>query len=54
MLNADPRFLIAETYRLIKKDLGLLAEFDKKLNHDVKSPQEAITLCLEYQELANA
>lgn len=49
----DPRFLMAETYTILKQDLGLLAEFDSKINK-VNSPEEAIELCLEYQELVNA
>jgi hypothetical protein len=53
MFNADPRFIMAETYTILKSDLGLLAEFDSKINK-VNSPEEAIELCLEYQELANA
>ena len=48
MYNADPRFIMAETYTILKGDLGLLAEFDKAINK-VNSPEEAIELCLEYQ-----
>ena len=53
MYSADPRFIMADTYTILKGDLGLLAEFDSKINK-VNSPEEAIELCLEYQELANA
>ena len=45
---SDPRFIMAETYTILKGDLGLLAEFDKAINK-VNSPEEAIELCLEYQ-----
>jgi len=47
---SDPRFLMAETYTILKGDLGLLAEFDKAINK-VNSPEEAIELCFKYQEL---
>ena len=50
---SDPRFLIAETYRMLRKHEQLQKEFDNKLNHWVDSPESAIKLCLEYQELAN-
>ena len=53
MYNADPRFIMANTYTMLKSDLGLLAEFNEKINK-VESPEQAIELCLEYQELANA
>jgi len=48
--NGDPRFLMAETYTMLKGDLGLLAEFDKAINK-VESPDQAIELCLEYQSM---
>jgi len=48
MYNADPRFIMAETYTILKGDLGLLAEFDKAINK-VESPEQAIELCFEYQ-----
>jgi hypothetical protein len=48
MYSADPRFIMADTYTILKSDLGLLAEFDKAINK-VNSPDEAIELCLEYQ-----
>ena len=48
MFSTDPRFIMAETYTILKSDLGLLAEFDKAINK-VNSPDEAIELCLEYQ-----
>jgi len=48
MFSTDPRFIMAETYTILKGDLGLLAEFDKAI-HKVNSPDEAIELCLEYQ-----
>ena len=48
--NGDPRFLMAETYTILKGDLGLLAEFDKAINK-VNSPDEAIELCFEYQKM---
>ena len=47
---SDPRFLMAETYTILKGDLGLLAEFDKAINK-VNSPDEAIEVCFKYQEL---
>ena len=47
---SDPRFLMAETYTILKGDLGLLAEFDKAINK-VNSPEEAIEVCFKYQEL---
>ena len=47
---SDPRFLMAETYTILKGDLGLLAEFDKAINK-VESPEEAIEVCFKYQEL---
>ena len=47
---SDPRLLMAETYTILKGDLGLLAEFDKAINK-VNSPEEAIELCFKYQEL---
>jgi hypothetical protein len=50
MFNADPRFIMAETYTILKGDLGLLAEFDKAINK-VESPEQAIELCLEYQSM---
>ncbi len=50
MFNPDPRFLMAETYSILKNDLGLLAEFDKAINK-VNSPDEAIELCFEYQKI---
>jgi hypothetical protein len=48
MYSADPRFIMADTYTMLKGDLGLLAEFDKAINK-VESPDQAIELCLEYQ-----
>lgn len=48
MFNPDPRFLMAETFRILKNDLGLLAEFEKAI-FKVESPDKAIELCLEYQ-----
>jgi hypothetical protein len=50
---SDPRFLMAETYSILHGNAELLAEFDSKINK-VNSPEQAIELCLEYQELANA
>jgi hypothetical protein len=53
MFNADPRFLMAETYTILKSDLGLLAEFDKAINK-VESSEQAIELCLEYQGMVTS
>jgi hypothetical protein len=50
MYSADPRFIMADTYTILKGDLGLLAEFDKAINK-VESPEQAIELCLEYQSM---
>ena len=50
MFSTDPRFIMAETYTILKGDLGLLAEFDKAINK-VNSPEEAIEVCFKYQEL---
>lgn len=50
----DPRFLMAETYRMLKKNPELMKEFDRKINHEVGSPEEAVLVCLEYQGLINA
>jgi hypothetical protein len=50
MYNADPRFIMADTYTMLKGDLGLLAEFDKAINK-VESPEQAIELCFQYQEM---
>ena len=50
MYSADPRFIMADTYTMLKGDLGLLAEFDKAINK-VESPDQAIELCLEYQSM---
>lgn len=56
MYSADPRYIISDTYTLLRDDLALWREFDTKLqkvivqnNHN--SPDEAIALCLEYQGL---
>lgn len=48
MFNADPRFLMAETYSLLHNNKELMAEFDSAINK-VNSADEAIELCLEYQ-----
>lgn len=49
----DPRFAIAETYRIIRKNKpDLIKSFEVKLNKDTDSPEQAIDLCLEYQDLA--
>ena len=48
MYSADPRFIMADTYTILKNDLGLLAEFDKAINK-VNSPEEAIEVCFKYQ-----
>lgn len=50
MYSADPRYIISDTYTLLRDDLALWGEFDTKL-HKVDSPDEAIALCLEYQGL---
>ena len=51
MYNADPRFIMAETYSILHGNAELLAEFDSKINK-VNSPEEAIELCLEMQSKA--
>jgi hypothetical protein len=48
MFEADPRFLMAETYSILHGNAELLAEFDSKINK-VNSADEAIELCLEMQ-----
>ena len=48
MFEADPRFLMAETYSILHGNAELLAEFNSKINK-VNSPEEAIELCLEMQ-----
>jgi hypothetical protein len=53
MYSADPRFIMADTYTILKNDLGLLAEFDKAINK-VESPEEAIEVCFKYQELVTS
>jgi hypothetical protein len=50
----DPRYLMAETFRMLRNKPELSKEFDRKLNNEVGSPEEAVLLCLEYMELANA
>jgi hypothetical protein len=51
MYNADPRFIMAETYSILHGNAELLAEFDSRINK-VNSPEEAIELCLEMQSKA--
>lgn len=48
MLNIDPRFLIADVYRQLRKYPEQLQEFDRRLNHEVSSPTEAVKLCMEF------
>jgi len=50
MFNADPRFLMAETYSLLHNNKELLELFDKGINN-VNSADKAIELCLEYQKM---
>jgi hypothetical protein len=51
-IYTDPRLLIAETYRVIKNKPELLKSFEHRLNKEIQSPEQAIDLCLDYQELA--
>jgi hypothetical protein len=53
MLNIDPRFLIADVYKQLRKHPEELAEFEKKLNNEVGSPEEAVRLCLEYASVGS-
>ena len=53
MLNIDPRFLIADVYKQLRKHPEELAEFEKKLNNEVGSPEEAILLCIEYASVGS-
>jgi hypothetical protein len=48
MFNADPRFIMAETYSLLHNNKELMTEFESALNK-VNSADEAIELCLKYQ-----
>jgi hypothetical protein len=45
---SDPRFLMAETYTMLKGKANLEDAFSEEINK-VNSPEEAIELCLKYQ-----
>jgi hypothetical protein len=45
---SDPRFLMAETYTMLKGKSNLEDAFSEEINK-VNSPEEAIELCLKYQ-----
>jgi hypothetical protein len=47
---SDPRFLMAETYTILKGKAKLEEAFNEEINK-VNSPEEAIELCFKYQEL---
>jgi len=47
---SDPRFLMAETYRLLRGNNKLEDAFSEEINK-VNSPEEAIDVCFKYQEL---
>ncbi len=49
--NLDPRLLIAQTLRGLKKYPELKKEFNKQLNNEIGSPEEAIQLCLKFLEM---
>lgn len=51
MLDIDPRFLIADVYRQLRKYPEQLQEFDRRLNHEVGSPTEAVKLCMEFAKV---
>lgn len=53
MVSIDPRFLIADVYKQLRKHPEELAEFDKRLNNEVGSPEEAVRLCLEYASVGS-
>jgi len=50
MYSADPRFIMAETYTMLKGKSNLEDAFSEEINK-VNSPEEAIELCFKYQEL---
>ena len=47
---SDPRFLMAETYTILKGNSKLEDAFSEEINK-VNSPEEAIDVCFKYQEL---
>ena len=47
---SDPRFLMAETYTMLRGKSNLEDAFSEEINK-VNSPEEAIQLCFKYQEL---
>jgi len=47
---SDPRFLMAETYTMLRGKSKLEDAFSEEINK-VNSPEEAIQLCFKYQEL---
>lgn len=51
MYNPDPRFLMAETYTLLKNEADLEEAFNAELSK-VESPEEAIKVCLKYTRLS--
>ena len=53
MYNPDPRFLMAETYRILRGNSKLEDAFSEEVNK-VNSPEEAIEVCFKYQELVTS
>jgi hypothetical protein len=52
-IYTDPRLLIADTYRVIKENKPeLKTPFEHRLSNEIQSPEQAIDLGLDYQELA--
>jgi hypothetical protein len=47
---SDPRFLMAETYTMLRGKSNLEDAFSEEINK-VNSPEEAIEVCFKYQEL---
>ena len=47
---SDPRFLMAETYTMLRGKSNLEDAFSEEINK-VNSSEEAIELCFKYQEL---
>jgi hypothetical protein len=50
---SDPRFLMAETYTMLRGKSNLEDAFSEEINK-VNSPEEAIELCFKYQELVTS
>jgi len=52
-IYTDPKLLITQTYRVIEENKPeLKIPFEHRLNNEIQSPEQAIDLCLDYQELA--